>query len=94
MTVLFCPLMTSIELAEVRHSARIAQQTHIVWVIKTNLLMLCAEIIVDYFEIRAKYRNTRLFEMIVGVLTTFPDATACDFFLWGYVKDISQSVHI
>jgi len=29
--------------------------------------------------------------MIVGVLTTChtrsPDATSCDFFLWGYVKD-------
>ena len=26
--------------------------------------------------------------MIVGVLTTrSPDATPCDFFLWGYVKD-------
>jgi len=30
--------------------------------------------------------------MIVGVLTTCytplsPDATPCDFFLWGYVKD-------
>ena len=30
--------------------------------------------------------------MIFGVLTTFhthrsPDATPCDFFLWGYVKD-------
>jgi len=25
--------------------------------------------------------------MIVGVLTTSPDATSCDFFLWGYVKD-------
>jgi hypothetical protein len=35
---------------------------------------------------------TGLFEMIVGVLTTChtprsPDATPCDFFLWGYVKD-------
>ena len=35
---------------------------------------------------------TGLFEMIVGVLTTCPtprspDATQCDFFLWGYVKD-------
>ena len=35
---------------------------------------------------------TGLFKMIVGVLTTchtprFPDATPCDFFLWGYVKD-------
>jgi hypothetical protein len=29
--------------------------------------------------------------MIVGVLTTwpprYPDATPCDFFVWGYVKD-------
>jgi len=26
--------------------------------------------------------------MIVGVLTTrSPEATPCDFFLWGYVKD-------
>jgi len=26
--------------------------------------------------------------MIVGILTTrSPDATPCDFFLWGYVKD-------
>jgi len=25
--------------------------------------------------------------MIVGVLTTSPDATPCDFFLWGCVKD-------
>jgi hypothetical protein len=29
--------------------------------------------------------------MIVGVLTTWPprspDATSCDFFVWGYVKD-------
>ena len=38
------------------------------------------------------YRNTDLFEMIVGVLTTChtprsPDATQCDFFLCGYVKD-------
>ena len=38
------------------------------------------------------YRNTDLFEMIVGVLTTChtprsPDATPCDFLLWGYVKD-------
>ena len=37
-------------------------------------------------------RSTGLFEMIVGVLTTCytprsPDATPCDFFLWGYVKD-------
>ena len=36
--------------------------------------------------------NTGLFEMIVGVLTTChtprsPDATPCDFFLWGYVKE-------
>ena len=36
--------------------------------------------------------NTVLFEMIFGVLTTChtprsPDATPCDFFLWGYVKD-------
>jgi len=34
--------------------------------------------------------NTGLFEMIVGVLTIChlsPDATPCDFFLWGYVKD-------
>jgi len=31
---------------------------------------------------------TGLFKMIVGVLTTrSPDATPCDFFLWGYVKD-------
>ena len=34
---------------------------------------------------------TGLFEMIVGVLTAghlvSPDATPCDFFLWGYVKD-------
>ena len=45
--------------------------------------MLCGEIIFDYFDIRAKYRNTGLFEMIVGVLTTSPDATPCDFFLWG-----------
>jgi hypothetical protein len=30
---------------------------------------------------------TGLFEMIVGVLTPrSPDATPCDFFLWGYVK--------
>ena len=36
-------------------------------------------------------KYTGLFEMIVGVLTTrhtrSPDATPCDFFLWGYVKD-------
>jgi len=56
--------------------------------------MLCGEIIVNYFEIRAKYRNTGLFGMIVGVLATSPDATPCDFFLWGYVKDISRRVHI
>jgi hypothetical protein len=34
---------------------------------------------------------TGLLKMIVGVLTTWPprspDATLCDFFLWGYVKD-------
>ena len=37
-------------------------------------------------------KYTGLFEMNVGVLTTChtprsPDATPCDFFLWGYVKD-------
>ena len=35
--------------------------------------------------------NTGLFEMIFGVLTTWsprsPDATLCDSFLWGCVKD-------
>ena len=35
--------------------------------------------------------NTGLLKMIVGVLTTWPprspDATPCDSFLWGYVKD-------
>ena len=35
--------------------------------------------------------STELFEVIVGGLTTWqprsPDATPCDFFLWGYVKD-------
>ena len=36
--------------------------------------------------------NTGLFEIIVGVLTTChtprsPDATPCDFFQWGYVKE-------
>jgi hypothetical protein len=34
---------------------------------------------------------TGLFKMIVGVLTTWPprspDATPCNFFIWGYVKD-------
>jgi hypothetical protein len=39
------------------------------------------------------HKNTGLFKMTVWVLTTFfawpprsPDATPCDFFLWGYVK--------
>ena len=37
-------------------------------------------------------KYTGLFKMIVGVLATChaprsPDATPCDFFLWGYVKD-------
>jgi hypothetical protein len=30
---------------------------------------------------------TGLFKMIAGILTHSPDATPCDFFLWGYVKD-------
>jgi hypothetical protein len=31
---------------------------------------------------------TGLFKMIAGVWPPrFPDATPCDFFLWGYVKD-------
>jgi hypothetical protein len=34
------------------------------------------------------YINTGLFKMIVGVWPPrSPDATPCDFFLWGYVKD-------
>jgi len=34
------------------------------------------------------YTTTGLFKMTVGVLTTLsPDATPCDFLLWGYVKD-------
>jgi len=33
-------------------------------------------------------QNSRLFKMIVGGHTKYtPDATPCDFFLWGYVKD-------
>ena len=40
------------------------------------------------FNVGDKFVYTGLFKMIVGVLTTrSPDATLCDFFLWGYVKD-------
>jgi hypothetical protein len=38
--------------------------------------------------VEAQVCYTGLLKMSVGVLTTCsPDATPCDFFLWGYVKD-------